>query len=106
MFESLLGERRSSGWVQNEFWISRNRLRYWEAKGIIRPELVRHGCHVWRAYDPDTIQKIRRLLTLLDEGLTLQGALRKLPVLVKIEQEAKEKESEAGQSVSPIGTTV
>ena len=75
MFEEMQGYRMHSGLVQETFAISRNRLRYWETKGIIKPILRQHGCQVWREYDAETLERIRKIIDQLANGMTLQGAV-------------------------------
>lgn len=87
MFDVLQDQRMHSGLVQELLQISRNRLRYWETKGIITPTFRQHGMRRWREYDAGTVEKIRRIMDLLAEGLTLDGAVKKLPLLAALETE-------------------
>lgn len=55
--------------------ISRERLRYWEWRGIIKPRYVRCGTRMFRKYSPGDIRKAKLVIKLVDEKkYTLEGA--------------------------------
>ena len=51
-------------------------LRYWEEKGYIRPERVYSGSRGYRYYSHDDVQKITKIKDYIDQGYTLQAAVR------------------------------
>ena len=51
-------------------------LRYWEEKGYISPERVYSGSRGYRFYHPADLQKITRIKNYIDQGYTLQAAVR------------------------------
>ena len=51
-------------------------LRYWEERGYISPERVYSGSRGYRFYHPADLQKITRIKNLIDQGYTLQAAVR------------------------------
>ena len=51
-------------------------LRYWEEKGYITPERVYSGSRGYRFYHPADMQKITRIKNYIDQGYTLQAAVR------------------------------
>ena len=67
--------------VRKATGITRPQLRYWECLGIITPVMENHITRVWRRYTTANAVKIRRILYMLSEGMTLRGAVAKLPAL-------------------------
>ena len=51
-------------------------LRYWEEKGYITPERVYSGSRGYRYYSHDDVQKITKIKSYIDQGFTLQAAVR------------------------------
>ena len=77
-----MADHLSSGQIQTQLGVSRPRLRDWESKGIISPIRIQRNTRIWREYPPEEVERVKGILTLLERGLTLQGALRYLPVFM------------------------
>lgn len=69
----------------NQIGVSRARLRYWERLGLLRPQRQPNS-RQWRRYSDEDLQTGRRMLHLLNLGLTLDGSRRNLARLAEIEQ--------------------
>jgi len=69
----------TSGQVLKALPINRSRLRRWERMAVIHPTMERRGRRFWRYFPQDQVDRLRRLLWLLEQGLCLVSAVRKLP---------------------------
>jgi len=59
--------------------ISFERLRYWERKGIVRPQYVQCGTRKFRRYSKEDIKRAKFVKILVDEEkYSLEGAHRLL----------------------------
>ncbi|MCZ7645947.1 MAG: helix-turn-helix domain-containing protein [Planctomycetota bacterium] len=73
-----------AGVVLKRISITRARLRYWVATGIVSPTIVGHGTRAWQCFTPEDVEHLRRVKWLLDKGLTLRAAAKnahRVPVL-------------------------
>ena len=68
----------TTGQVSKLTGATRSQLRYWEIHGIVRPMLVAHSSRTWRLFHAAEVERIIGLKKMLDEGYTLQGAVRRL----------------------------
>jgi DNA-binding transcriptional MerR regulator len=59
--------------------ISPERLRYWEQRGIVKPEYTQCGTRRFRKYSSKDIHRASLVKVLVDiEKYTLEGAIKKL----------------------------
>ena len=59
--------------------ISSERLRYWEASGIVNPEYIQCGTRRYRRFSKEDIEKAFLIKRLVDnEKYSLEGGIRKL----------------------------
>lgn len=59
--------------------VSFERLRYWERRSIVHPELIQCGTRKFRRYSREDIQRATCIRRLVDgEKYSLEGAIRKL----------------------------
>jgi hypothetical protein len=54
--------------------LTRSQVRHWTARGYLRP--VRNGRFAWRQFGRDDLERARRMLYLMHNGMTLAGAAR------------------------------
>ena len=64
--------------VRDATGVSRSQLRYWEHLGIVVPVLYKGAQRTLRRYAPEQVERVRLIRKMLAEGMTLQGALRKM----------------------------
>ena len=97
-------ERRglTAGQVRERTGVTRARLKYWETMGIVAPSREEHHTRTWRIYSTADADKIRRLLWLLKNGMTLSGAISKLPLVEQRENSGKR----AGEPTAATGEQV
>ena len=65
--------------------IPQRQIRYWEAKGYIKSTI---GKTTTRRFDYQTIKKMLLIKELLDEGFTLESAVRKVESRMKMVENA------------------
>ncbi len=59
--------------------VSFERLRYWEQKGIVKPEYIQCVTRKFRRYSQEDIDRARFVRMIVDdEKYSLEGAIRKL----------------------------
>jgi DNA-binding transcriptional MerR regulator len=86
------------GEVRRRTGVTRSQLRYWEAGGILSPEREEHHTRSWRIYCEADAEKVRRLLYLIGEGMTLKGAVSKLSAVE--ERESRGQHAATSSTVS------
>ena len=57
--------------------ISLRQLYYWELKGVIRPKVEQIGRRNFKRYSEEDLRVLREIKKLLDDGYTLETAMRK-----------------------------
>jgi len=68
--------------------VSAERLRYWERKGIVKPEYVQCGTRKFRRFSQEDMNRAALIKKLVDgEKYTLEGARRKLEIMQKMSDE-------------------
>lgn len=80
-----------TGVVLRRLGITRARLRYLVAQGIVEPVVVGHGAKRWNCYTPEHIDFLREVLRLQEVGYTLRAAVEKaklVSVLPELEPNA------------------
>ncbi len=67
----------SSSDVTNQLKISLRQLYYWELKGIIKPRSITMGSREFKRYSNRDFQVLSQIKDFLDEGYTLNSAVRR-----------------------------
>jgi DNA-binding transcriptional MerR regulator len=66
------------GEVHKATGATRAQLRYWQLRGIISPVVQRHNTRDWRLYTAGQVERVRTLMLLLGDGMTLRGAVARM----------------------------
>ena len=66
--------------VTRKLRISLRQLYYWETKGIIKPRPITMGSREFKRYSGNDFEILRQIKDCLDQGYTLNGAVRQVQI--------------------------
>lgn len=91
-----------TGVVLRRLGISRARLRYLVAQGIVNPIVVGHGAKKWNCYLLEHVDFLREIIRLQGHGYTLRAAVEKAKLVCVLPAlEPKGAFSAHSSSISP-----
>jgi DNA-binding transcriptional MerR regulator len=87
--------------VAHETGIHPSSLRRWESLGLFSPERIQLGATCVRLYPPQTVDLLKRVKELMDEGYRLNAAFEKAKKEIPAQEDSNCRDEDRGTEANP-----